>query len=109
MHESKRFPLENKQIKKITPSTLRFVLPARCGSPLLRRQVALERTQRAPLGLQMLGLDPALLEAVRQLMETRQGGTNVTTGASPPELCCGRSARPRDRVEVLRARLLRPE
>ena len=78
-------------------------------SSILRSQVARVATNSTPLGLQADALHTTLTHAVREIVETRQRRSNISTRATPEELSRRCGARPGDGVEVLRAALLNQE
>ena len=73
------------------------------------REVASTRAESTPLRLERNRVDAALAHAVRDVVQTWERSADVAPRPSPEELCGRRGARPDDRVEVLRARLLRPQ
>lgn len=67
------------------------------------------RAQRAPERLERDAAHAALAQAEAHIVQAREGGGDVPARAAPEDLRRRRSARPDNRVEVLRARLLCPE
>ena len=74
-----------------------------------RVQVALARPQGTPHRLQLDGLHASLPQPEREVVQARESRGDVATRPGPEDFGGRSGARPDDRVEVLRARLLRPE
>lgn len=66
-------------------------------------------TQRAPERLERDAAHAALAQPEANVVQARERGGDVPARSTPEDLCGRRRARPDDWVEVLRARLLRPE
>lgn len=67
------------------------------------------RAQRAPERLERDAAHAALAQPEADVVQAGERGGHVPAGPAPEDLRGGRRARPDDRVQVLRARLLRPE
>ena len=75
----------------------------------LPREVALVRAQRTPERLEGDATHTALAQAETDVVQARESRRDVPARPAPEDLRRGRCARPDDRVEVLRARLLGPQ
>lgn len=98
-------------MKCLHPSSSR---PRQRSRACLTRQVALPRTQRAPLGLERDRTEATGVEAVANVVQAGDGRDGVAREAlfaptGPPDLGKRGGTRPELRVEVVGVDLLRPQ